>query len=415
MTQLSELLDEAVGTPSVRFSSRDVQRRSRQLRFRRRFRRALAGGIVVAVSVGVVVTVTNLVTNGRSGRLRAPTRHENGVFASPTGSVLVFEDGSSGLVLVDLDRRIAVRRQVPSLGQPPNQVLSAGKALIVGSPTVYAEPFDAAPAIDLGPAKITIPAAESGNVWLIGYGAGPTFTAREVNVDGTVLHQAAGLNIGYPTVGIPGGIAAEGPTGIVLWNAQTGTTTRLGSASASVEDVHNNVLAWCEKQCNTMHLTQIGGRDLTVAPPPPEPVFDAGDARFSPDGRYLAAIAVDNDLPIGAANSTGEIVLIDTHTGATKIITSKTLQRTVSLAWSADSKHLFYSPFAYGTATHITIGEYSLVDGSSQTATLPFWGHLLVTANRNQIAPLLAAPTVSRGACTLPPLNGNNGPCAFSF
>ena len=415
MPQLSELLDEAVGTLAVRFSSGDVQRRSRQLRTRRRVRRALAGGIAAAVSVGVVVTVTSLASDAPRGRLRAPTSDQKGVFASPTGSVLVFEDGSRGLVLVDVDRRIAVRRQVPSLGQPPNQVLSTGKALIVGSSDVYAEPFSAAPAIDLGPAKITIPAAEPGTVWLIDYGAGPTSTAREVNVDGTVLHQTAGLNIGYPTIGIPGGIAADGPTGIVLWDAKTGITTRLGGPGASVEDAHKTVLAWCDKQCNTMHLTRIGGHDLAVTAPPTEPVFDAGDARFSPDGRYLAAIMVDNDLPIASANSTGEVVLIDTHTGALKVITSKTLQRTVSLAWSADSQHLFYSPFASATAKQITIGEYSVVDNSSDSATLPFWGHLSIATDRTVIAPLLAAQNVSRETCIPPPLNGGTGPCAFSF
>jgi hypothetical protein len=66
MPQLSELLDEAVGDQTVRFSSGDVRRRSRQLGARRRARRVLSGAMAVAISVGAVLTISDRVDRGSS-------------------------------------------------------------------------------------------------------------------------------------------------------------------------------------------------------------------------------------------------------------------------------------------------------------------------------------------------------------
>lgn len=401
-----------------------VQHRSHRMRQRRLVG---AGAVVLLVATLVVaalevgdgprrVQIDNGAPNGAATK--------GGLFPDVTGTTLILDDGASGIVAVDLDRRVAERR--PTLGggtqEQPIGIVGADTAFFTGSNDIYAVPFDGSPAILVGHANAFTRAAEPNEVWLVSWpggrqGLGTPVSLREVNAHGNVIRQATSNdpNLGSPAMGIPEGIAYETTAGVALWDAHTERiTTRLGTKAAFVDDVHDDMLAWCEDICTTEHITHIGGRDLTISTPADTRAFQGRSARFSPDGRYLAAVvALDGPL---APHPTYKIDLVDTLTGAARVITPKSIPLGVSLAWSPDSQRLFFSPFAYAN-THLTLGEYVVRTGQLNTASVPFWGNFGIAVAQSTAAPLLSAPTIAQNRCP-PPVQTTGGPtptCAFHF
>jgi hypothetical protein len=387
-----------------------------------------AGAVVVLVAMLVVATLevgsgSRRIQIGNGGGTNGVATN-GGLFPDATGTTLILDDGASGIVAVDLDHRVAHRRPTPGGGtqEQPIGIVGAHSAFFTGSNDIYAVPFDGSPAVSLGRANAFTRAAEPNNVWLVSWpggrqGLGTPVSLREVDAHGNVIRRATSTdpNLGAPAMGIPKGIAYETTAGVALWDAQTErTTTRLGTKAAFVDDVHDDMLAWCEDLCATQHITHIGGRSITASTPANARAFEGRSARFSPDGRYLAAVvAVDSPL---APHPTYKIDLIDTRTGASRVITPKSIPLGVSLSWSPDSQRLFFSPFAHAN-THITLGEYVVPTDQLHTATVPFWGNLGIAVAQSTAAPLLNAPTIAQNRCP-PPVQTTGGPtptCAFHF
>jgi hypothetical protein len=427
LDEFRRTLDEVTGpepqpSAAARASVRQRHRRARQ-------HRIVGTAAVVVVVATLVVALVNIgdgsrrVEVGNRGR-PADVAGNGGVFPDATGTVLILDDGASGIVAVDLDHRIAQRRPTPGGGtqEQPIGIVGADSGFFVGSNDTYAVPFDGSPPIAVGRATEFTRAAEPNDVWLLTWpggreGSGVPLSLREVDGHGKVLRQATNTDptLGFPAIGIPEGIAYETSSGVALWDAQTAKVTgRLGSRAAFVDDIHDRMLAWCEDLCATEHITQIGGRDLTASVPTNAASFSARSARFSPDGRYLAAVAGPSG-PI-SNDSLFEIVLIDTQTGASRIITPKNMRLDVSLAWSTDSQRLFFSPTA-PVNTKITLGEYALPTHQLHIASVPFWGHLGIAVPKPTARPLLNAPARPQNECP-PPVqttDGSTPTCAFHF
>ena len=196
MPTLSELLDEATGRIDPTFDAGVI--RERVIR-RRRWRRAVRGASLPC-------------RGGHRVRVAAPTDHrrqvrtvDHGVFARPTGLVLMADDGYDGVTLVDLDHRIAVRRPFhgQGAGDQPFRLTRTGDAFIVGWDPVWAVPLDGSASRLLGEGAVSVPAVEPGTVWLYDY---KTMTrAWQVDLFGRTLHEVP-LGGAFPWTGVAGGL-----------------------------------------------------------------------------------------------------------------------------------------------------------------------------------------------------------------
>lgn len=289
---------------------------------------------------------------------------------------LVFDDGLSGVVVVDLndpvERRVGLEGQRP--GDQPYRLGLVLQYLITGWGGIFAEDLNDLTARPLGSATIWVPAAESDRVWLIDYPGGRIGQGDplvwQVYPNGAMASEPVTVEYdGLPAIGIPGGLALETHNGVALWDADSQAVTNvLGSGTGFVSDSSSDGnLAWCEDTCEVLHVTNVlTGEDMTIARPdpvPPEaPPFDAGAARFANDHHFLASL------------SGNDVLVTDLQTGVTEVrITGD--QPYGFLGWDPFGPELFASTYAYGE-NEVDVAHLHATGGKAQVATLPYGGTL---------------------------------------
>lgn len=212
-------------------------------------------------------------------------------------------------------------------------------------------------------------------VWQVHVAGGQTTERRILDVDG------------HPAHGIPGGLALESDSGVVLWDAETEDVVGvLGTGTGFVSDVTvDGKLAWCENTCDEMRITDINdGTEIPVSHPTGGS-FDARAATFSDDGRYLAA-------PSGTG-----VVLVDTATGDSQLVITfpAEVEPPSFVAWAPDSHVVFATSYSYGES-ETTVGYYSAVSDTTEVSTLPHGGTLsFVVLPTNQAGQLLGTEPVA--------------------
>jgi hypothetical protein len=360
----------------------------------RRRRRRFVAGITVAMTVALVAGLMMLISSSSPmGRGIAPASAHRGIgtFTRPTGVALVFADG----LTLDLDRRTAIARAIPGqrAGDQRWPIIRAGNSFVVGWGQVWANPIGGGSARLLGPVVTSLPAAESGEVWLVDYPGGRigegTPTLSEVTMNGSVLRSELGPppSSGLPIVGIPGGVAFETSTGIAIWSFDRHTFTRGldGTGPGYIGNAAAGYVAWCDNVCLSVRVTALAGADRTFSLPQAGWVVEPDSVRLSPDGRYVAVMATQG--PVGTTNPLGSLDLIDTRTGSVDIV-EKRISEWTSLAWTSNSKELF---FASNTVSDMTVGEFMVRKGLAETARIPardMWGKFVVV-NRSAVRALL--------------------------
>ena len=254
MTDLLELLDDAVGEVEPGFGPQEIMRRVR----RRRRSRRVAAGMVLIVLTATVVAFATLDGKTAANRVRVVSP------ASSTPDVLVFDE-AGGLLSVDVTTHLV--RYDPIYGwkggDPPFDSLRVGNDAVVGWGDVYAAPLSGAPATRLG-TGVFVPAVEPGAVWLTSYGKVQTPTERLVDMNGRVILESpapvqSGSSSSKPAItGIPGGLVLQTSTGLDIWDARTASITRhLGTTTGSAAPAFGSLLAWCD-QCNrSLELTDL--------------------------------------------------------------------------------------------------------------------------------------------------------------
>jgi hypothetical protein len=238
-----------------------------------------------------------------------------------------------------------------------------------------------------------------------------------VGLDGTEGTSTLGLDPteAFPSLGVPGGIVHETDRGIVVWEADTQETVRVpGVGTGFVADVHGRLVAWCDGEC-VLHLTEVGGEDIVVPSPDDARPFEPRSARFSPDGRLLAAIVGDPG-PIDP-DSRAAIAVVDVDFGEATLITDPLLPRPSYLAWSDDGRNLFFSSWSYKQPETV-LGWYRPADRHLEIATLPFGGTLsFVVLDPDHAGSFLTEELGSQEDCaqvaSYP--SGRSGICGFSF
>jgi hypothetical protein len=401
-------------------SSLDPKALFKEARRRRRRRRFVAGittATTVALVAGLIVLVSSTSPTER-GLATAPDHRGVGTFTHPTGVALVFADG----LTLDLDHRTAIARAIPGqrAGDQRWPIISTGNSFVVGWGKVWASPMAGGPARLLGPVVTSLPAAESGEVWLVNYPGGRigegTPTLSEVTMTGSVVRSELGPPpaSGLPITGIPGGLAFETSTGIAIWSFDRHAFIRRleGTGPGYIGNVADDSVTWCDNVCLSVHVTAVLGADRTFSLPQAGWVVEPDSVRLSPDGRYVAVMATRG--PVGTANPLGSLDLIDTRTGRVDIV-EKRISEWTSLTWTSNSKELF---FASNTLSDMTVGEIIVRKGLAETARIPSrdtWEQFVVV-NRSAVRALIGrAVQGPMSACPAFGVASGSRACTYSY
>lgn len=335
-------------------------------------------------------------------------------FGEETGQLLLVDDGLSGLTAVDFDRRLAARSPVD--GQRPGDeqysMERVGDHLVVGWGGPHAVDIATRQAVPLGNATIFVPAAEQDRVWLVDYagsiGANPP-TVWQVGMGGQRLTQAATLPAGAaPEIGVAGGMALATETGLDVWNRATGEIRPIdGGGHGFALDSLGDQLAWCSGDCEEVLITDVTTFETDAFHAPN--AFDgfAYEARFSPDGRLLAAL-VEN-----RSDQSRALWLLDVGTGSVIEVASRTGSTVDYLAWSPDGSQLFATSYSHGL-TRTAVWRYVLADRTLSSVVLPFGGAMAPVVVDDDVADAYLDPA---DPCEVDPgeRGGTAESCTFGF
>jgi hypothetical protein len=279
---------------------------------------------------------------------------------------LIFDDGLEGVVVLDPNDPIGHESNVEGQrpGDQPYRLELVDSHLIVGWGQVHAVDVESGESTVIGEATLFVPAAESDRIWLIDYpgaaiGSG-TPQAWQVSSTGEELTSPVEIETdGFPAIGVPGGLAIESDSGISIWDLTQEEVVELGSGPGFVSDVtvgHQSALAWCDDPCDEFHITEItSGSDQVFTHPGLGTRYLARSARFSGDGRYLAA-----------PTESGDIIVFDRETGRAHIAFSTPDSRRAVIRWAPSGLELFASiPDQNGLST--TIAYHRLGTGRPET------------------------------------------------
>lgn len=345
------------------------------------------------------------------------------VFATETGAVLILDDGFDGVTVVDLDGSTATRVPIGgSAGDQPYRLWLTGDSLVAGWGSISVAPLPSLEPQPLDEATIFVPSPDDGHVWLIDYpggriGAGqPTYTL--VSVHGEEVLSEPGLDPadGFPAIGYADGLVLETDDGILLWRGERLRPVSVPSGGAGagfISDASDRRIAWCGGRCTELRLTDpLDTETLTVDPPANTGSFEARSARFSPDGTFLAAIALDAE-----SSQPNSVVLIDAESGS--IVQEMSVESLgagfLYLTWRSDGSEVFFSAYSWSESS-TTIGRLN-VDGAFEVGELPFGSALAsIVVDRDDID-LGEIEPVAADRCPAPDVqpSGRTDRCTFGF
>jgi hypothetical protein len=379
--------------------------------------------VVMACGVGALLTAPRVGAVGRSGptgstsRSRArPRPTTERLFAEQTGAVLLLSDGIDGVTAIDVDHRVAGRRVIDGerAGDQEYRITATGHQLIVGWGQIYAFPLTRGPSRKIADATIYVPAAEPGQVWTITWeggriGAG-TSTVQRITTHGKVVFSSTALDTttAQPVLGVPDGLVVQTPEGPAIWNAATNTIgPSLGPGRPATSLASNGKsLAWCNNTCAELHVV---------------PLRQTGRATAAHAGMQQLVLSNDNHQLAylrPAVDDQSELVVRNLTTGSDTVIASG-LAQYGSIAWSADSRQLFYSESSYGESS-MHLGHYSSGTGRWEYHDIPVGDAVsgLVVLPRAHthrfFSERLVNPAACPGAGMIYP-SGRHGICSFQF
>ena len=339
------------------------------------------------------------------------------IFGETTGVVLLFDNGIDGLTALDPDHRLVARSLVEGQrpGDEPYSMIRVADKLVVGWGEPYAVDIASWEARSLGLATIFVPAVEPNRVWLIDYGDRiGTHTPRvwQVDVDtGEALGDPTDVTEGDPIFGIPGGLALQTDSGLVLWTMDGGVVRSLEAGSpAWAHDASGDVLVWCDAYCDELQLTDPSTL-ATERHRPPTGYDTFRSARLSPSGDYLAALVGGRKEYTGAA-----IWLLDRRSGAITVLADPET-RVDFLAWTPASDQLFASSSSY-RRDRTVIWRLNLGNEKFGVVVLPFGGAITpVIVETSLASAYFGEHLVQPAECQAPGAqpSGRSGTCTFGL
>jgi hypothetical protein len=320
------------------------------------------------------------------------TTTESPSLFTDTPWALIFDDGLEGVVILDPNDPVGQRSNVEGQrpGDQPYRLEFVERRLIVGWEQIFAVDIDSLESTLVGEATIFVPAAEPERVWLIDYSGGRigqgAIQAWQVSVSGEALTPEFDIEtIGFPAIGTPAGLAMESDSGLLIWNiGEVEDAGILGSGASFVSDStfgHGGALAWCSDPCDQLHITELPSMaDQVVTHPGQGARFLARAARFSGDGRYLAA-----------PTEPGEVLITDRDTGRTHIAFSLPISESTDLEWAPSGYELFARAVLDNGLTS-QIAYHMLGTGKAETINISVsLGPSFVVVNEDDARSFLAA------------------------
>ena len=398
---------------------------------RSRGRRGWSIGVAAALALGVAVVTAFLATRDPTDSrvTTSATRPSGtsappgpGVFSTPTGVVLLSSDGIDGATAIDLDHRVAGRRPLEGerAGDQPYRMTRVGDQLVLGWGEIYAAPLAGGASRHLDTATIYLPAAEGGQVWTIDYQGGRiNFSApaevRRIDMSGRVVFRATiDPQAAVPLIGVPGGLAVQTPSGVAIWDAESGTVGPvLGPGRTNTAASNGTHLAWCDDTCTNPQIATLP----RPGPPTPEHVGLGAELSLSPNDRTLALLRPSRAVAPPTPDAPGELVLIDIAAGTRDVISTPPLDAFGGLQWSPDGTQLFYASSSY-QQSNTTVGRLMIATGDWEQSRIPVGGSLGFIVVRPREAnsffpPELTTPDQCRAPGIFP--SGRAGACGFRF
>jgi hypothetical protein len=294
--------------------------------------------------------------------------------ASPPEPARLFLAGDGELTVVDVDAARAEVHRLRELapGDPRHRIVRRGRHLVLFGFDTYVVDVDLrSRPRKLGDSWFFVPAAASDRVWLTELDPRSPETeralaaVREVSVDGRVT---------VPGVRPPGGrwpdaavgdslVLEDGKGGLELWSPSTREFTHR-FPDATVGPAQGDLLAWCEREVEVLHVLDVGsGRDLAVSPPLGFSGFDCWSGAFSPDGGTLAVSAIGDGF-----DADRTLTLVDLDDGvATPVDGSTVGPQYVFVAWSRAGDRVFVAGGGPGGGRDLL--QYRL--GEQRAARIP--------------------------------------------
>jgi hypothetical protein len=270
-------------------------------------------------------------------------------------------------------------------------------------------------------ATIFVPAAEAGRVWLIDYGGRiGDHTPRVWQVDvtsGEAFGDPVEVSEGYPMIGIPGGLAMQTDSGLVLWTMDGGVVRSLEAGSpAWAHDVSGDSLVWCDADCAELRVTDTSTLATQRYGPPTGYDRFHVSARLSPSGDYLAALVSSREA-FGQEAYEGEAIwILNRRTGDITVVGDPET-RVDFLAWAPASDQLFATSWSYGRDRTV-IWRYELSDKEFGAVVLPFGGAMSsVIVEASVAAAYFSDDLVQPAECRAPSgePSGRSGICTFGL
>lgn len=345
---------------------------------------------------------------------------EGMVLSESTGVVLLFDDGIDGVLALDLDNRTAARRVVDGqrAGDQPSRIVLTDDSLLVGWGEIYSAPLDGSPSTLVDTATIQIPAAEPGEVWTLTF-PGPRIGPEEpaltrVNTDANVSFSLEDFDVPLSQIriGVPGGLALSTRSGLAIWEAESGTTEILQSGEPIAVASNGRQLGWCHQTCANLRITDLPEEGT----PTPQHVTASPALAFSPDGRYLAALAPAETNPDLTFQTAARLVVLDLST-MTPTTVAAGLELTARLQWAPDTNQLFYASASSGRGS-LTLGRYQPETDQWERQVVPVGGGSgFVTVDRQSSTSFFPEQAGDPADCRAPSVYPSNrvGTCGFEF
>jgi hypothetical protein len=368
-------------------------------------RRVIAGisGLIVVAGVTSAAVAATREDAERLDVISPPTTVDGaGLFAEPTGHVLLFDDGFDGITAIDADRGVAVRQLVSGqrAGDQTPRLARAGGSIVVGWGDPHAVRMDGSrSAIALGDATVFVPAVEPDRVWLvdweggrIGSGAGRVW---QVDIDGNVTVDPFDLPGGIPTLGVPDGIAVEDGDSFTVYGSggSRRDMTYDGHAIASTA----TQLVFCDEGCSRLRLVDYASGELRDIP------FATGInwywSRLSPDDTRLAALTGTS------------VFVVDLTSGESTLVAELEIS---AVAWAPDGT-LYAATNSY-RESQTTLWRWNSATGSERIE-LPIGGLMSFLAVDADEVGLVEWDAPADSSCPPPTMqpSGRTGSCAINL
>ena len=354
----------------------------------------------IGPSTSSVATFTPRTVESATPAAATPLDGSPGLFGRELPWTLVFDNGLDRIKAIDSNKMIPYESVVEGSkgGDPPFRIHHVDGHLIVGWGKVFAHDLQSLESRSLGEATVFLPAHEDDRVWMIQYdgsiGANPP-EVWQVDVEGNLLTDKVTIETdGIPALGVRGGLAIETDRGIEVWEYETRTVVRrlgIDRTARVLDSSETGLIAWCAGACDQIEVDASDSGLVSARHPDGGSSF--GAARFSPDGRWLAA------------TSGWDVVLIDLSDGSSEVILTFPDQEVSYITWSPAGHDLFAASYSYGLSS-MTVGYYGVLGGHSAVTELPFGGTLdFVVVPTREVRSLLN-PELSSCPVTIPTQSG---------